>query len=185
MTLTFGIHIACSVVLFLLVTGAAYTDIAHGRIYNWMTGSALLCGILLNTVAGGFYKQGLATEPSFVMSGLGALVATACLLPFCLSGSLGAGDLKLMAAIGALTGWLFTLTALMYSAFFGLGITLVILAANGLLWQGVKNSFRFLILPTSSRIKRFKESATGKITIPYGAAIAAGTIVTWYMRNPV
>ncbi len=183
MTLAFGIHIACSVVLFLLVTGAAYTDIAQGRIYNWMTGSALLCGILLNTVAGGLYKGILTSEPSFAMACLGALVATVCLLPFCFSGSLGSGDVKLMAAIGSLTGWLFALTALMYAAFFGFGITLVILAGKGMLLQGLKNSFRFLIFPTASRIKQFKESATGKIKIPYGAAIAAGTIVTWYVRN--
>ena len=64
------------------------------RIPNWLTVPALLVGVVANSVAGGW----AGAKSSLLGAGLGLAV----LLPFVLVRSLGAGDWKLVGALGCL-----------------------------------------------------------------------------------
>ncbi|MBV8053450.1 MAG: prepilin peptidase [Acidobacteriaceae bacterium] len=75
---------------------AGYTDYRWRRIPNWLTVPGLLLGIALNSLAQGGY----GVRYSLVGAGLGLLI----LLPFVLIRSLGAGDWKLIGALGAFVG---------------------------------------------------------------------------------
>jgi prepilin peptidase CpaA len=75
---------------------AGWTDWRSRRIPNWLTVPALFAGILLNSWAGGW----LGVKESLLGAGLGL----GLLLPFVLLRSLGAGDWKLVGALGAFLG---------------------------------------------------------------------------------
>jgi prepilin peptidase CpaA len=75
---------------------AAATDIRKGLIYNWLTFPAILVGLFLALWQGGLSGLGL--------SFLGILVGGGVLTLLFVSGAMGAGDVKLMAALGALMG---------------------------------------------------------------------------------
>ena len=75
---------------------AGWTDLRSQRIPNWLTLPAFAVGVALNTVTGGWTGLKL----SLLGAGLGLLV----LLPFVLLRILGAGDWKLVGAVGAFVG---------------------------------------------------------------------------------
>ena len=80
----------------LLSVIAGWTDWRSRRIPNWLTVPGFALGVMLSTKSDGW--SGLKT------SLLGTGLAFALLLPFWLLKSLGAGDLKFAAALGAYTG---------------------------------------------------------------------------------
>jgi prepilin peptidase CpaA len=84
------------ILLILLAAAAGFTDWRWRRIPNWLTVPGCLLGIAVNSIASGWR----GTKESLLGSGLGLLV----LLPFVLVRSLGAGDWKLVGAIGAFLG---------------------------------------------------------------------------------
>src|SRR5437016_2449883 len=84
---------------------AGWTDWHTRRIPNWLTIPALLGGIAVNSLASGW--------PGARQSLLGAGLGLALLLPFVLIRSLGAGDWKLVGALGAFLGPLPLITVLM------------------------------------------------------------------------
>jgi prepilin peptidase CpaA len=81
----------------ILLSGAAcVTDLKWRRIPNPMVLTGLCVGLALNAWAGGLRGLGW----SFLGAGLGL----ALFLPFFALGGMGAGDVKLLAAFGALLG---------------------------------------------------------------------------------
>jgi prepilin peptidase CpaA len=80
----------------LLAEIAGYTDWRSRRIPNWLTMPGFLLGILINTLVGGW----AGTKDSLLGAGLGL----ALLLPFVVIRALGAGDWKLVGALGAFLG---------------------------------------------------------------------------------
>lgn len=84
-------------ILGLLFTGwAGWLDWRTRRIPNWLTVPALLAGLAINTLLFGW----TGTKSGLEGAGLGL----GLLLPFVLARGLGAGDWKLMGALGALLG---------------------------------------------------------------------------------
>ena len=94
------------------------TDIRKRRILNIVTLPAILIGLIYYTVTSGF--------EGFLFSGKGLLVGFLILLIPYLLGGMGAGDVKLMAAIGALTGTSFVIESFLYTAIIG-GLIAIIL----------------------------------------------------------
>lgn len=80
----------------LLAVIAGYTDWRSSRIPNWLTLPGLLMGIAAQGLAGGWP----GTKDSLLGAGLGLAV----LLPFVIIRALGAGDWKLVGALGAFLG---------------------------------------------------------------------------------
>lgn len=79
-----------------IALAAGYTDWRSRRIPNWLTVPGLLLGIAANALAGGWP----GTKDSLLGAGLGL----ALLLPFVVIRALGAGDWKLVGALGACLG---------------------------------------------------------------------------------
>ena len=75
----------------------AIRDVKTRRIPNWLTYSAFLAGLLLRACFGGWHGVWYGF--------LGGLVGGGIFLLFFLVGGMGAGDVKLMAAVGSLAGW--------------------------------------------------------------------------------
>jgi len=74
----------------------AITDIRERRIPNLVTGPAVVAGLMLHAICGGW--RGLED------SALAGLIAGGIFLIFFLAGGMGAGDVKLMTAVGCIAG---------------------------------------------------------------------------------
>ncbi len=101
-----GLPILFRAFLVAFVLMAAIYDIRFRRIPNWLNLSGLVLGFGLNLLF--FQIHGAVTAVE------GLLLATAIYLPMYMLRGMGAGDVKLMAAVGAIVGpsnWLIILLA--------------------------------------------------------------------------
>jgi prepilin peptidase CpaA len=80
----------------LLAAAAGWTDWRYRRIPNWLTIPGMVLGVAVNSLVWGW--------PGAKTSLLGAILGLALLLPFVMVRSLGAGDWKLVGALGAFLG---------------------------------------------------------------------------------
>ena len=76
---------------------AAWIDGQELKVPNWITFPMVLSGLMYSTAAGGF--------DGFLAGLTGMCCGLICLLPLYAVGGMGAGDVKLMAGIGAWVGW--------------------------------------------------------------------------------
>ena len=94
-----------------LTTIAAFADILTGKIPNWLTYPACVFGVCL---------AGLSTSwPGLVDSVLGLTLGFGPFFALYLMGGMGGGDVKLMAAVGAMMGVDFVLNAMITSILVG------------------------------------------------------------------
>lgn len=172
---------AVEVFLILLVLVAAVYDIRYRRIPNWLTVSGVLIGVVLNAF--------LRTPAPAVVSFGGLLFALKGLglgfgLYFVLYAlhAMGAGDVKLMAAVGSLVGAQDWFGIFVVTAIFGGIAALALSLAHGRLKKTFWNvSFIFSELghgrPAYLRNEELDVRSKKSLGLPHGAVIAAGTIV--------
>jgi len=171
--------------LFLLLIVCAYTDISKGKVYNWCTLGAIGLGLAISFLADGFASR----NHYFVESVIGlCLGGGVFLIPF-LFGGIGGGDVKLMAAVGALAGrpggaasfanW-FALWAMLYSALVGAALALGILVWQGKLLEGLRGSLKLLVTFRARIDTSPKQPDAARVTVPYGFAISVGTFWAWF-----
>ena len=161
----------CALLAMLVV--CAYTDLAKGKIYNVVTLTGLFLGFAIS-----FALDGLQSGNHQIVGSLyAALLGGGALFVIYLFGGFGAGDVKLMAAIGALIARpQFVIWALVYTAVIGAAISIGMLVWKGRLLDGLKRSFRLLV--TFRRGAREIEKRE-ELFLPYGFAISAGTMWAW------
>jgi prepilin peptidase CpaA len=110
------------IVLMIVVLAAAIYDVRYRRIPNWISVGGALLGVALNS----FLYNG-APGLTFALQGLAVGFGFYFLLY--LIHAMGAGDVKLMGAAGALVGWrdwfgIFVITAIL-GGIMGLIVTLI------------------------------------------------------------
>lgn len=152
------------------------TDIKSRKILNIVTIPTIIISITYHTTMLGL--------EGFLFSGKGFFVGLGVLLIPYLLGGMGAGDVKLMAAIGALTGPVFVFYSFLYTALVGGVIAIIlIMKRDGLLFS-VKNFYYnipFLHSNLGSMI--IKKDHSNSIVFPYGIAIVSGTLITALWRG--
>ena len=157
------------IVLALLLIAAIYTDLRRSRIPNWLTFSAMGISLLMQTWVGGLYGA------LFSLAGLGVGMGL-FLLPYACR-AIGAGDVKLMAAIGSLVGPSGVLSVAALSVLAG---GLYALGAMTYQW-GVVATSRKLAFATYGAVVSGGSTGVGDLQLPfklrYGLAIAAGTLL--------
>ncbi|MCK5241798.1 prepilin peptidase [bacterium] len=161
-------------VLGIILLIATITDLAKHKVYNWLTFPALGLGLGLNVAL-----QGV---PGLWFGVAGLLIGGLLFFPAFLWGGMGAGDIKLVAVVGAFAGWIFVLNVALYTALVGGVIAVVVLIVKGELWQTLKNISRFLrsiFVP-----KLTIEPLSKKYPMPYALAIALGTLAA-YLLPPI
>ena len=157
------------VALAVVLVTAIGTDLRSSRIPNWLTFPAMGFALVAHAWLGGL--QGAI----FSLAGLGAGLGLFLLIH--LSGSIGAGDVKLMAALGALigpygaisSGWL----AIVVGGVYALG-------AMCYQW-GFVTTGRKLAYATQGAFLVGGMAWTQELTLPfrlrYGLAVAGGTLL--------
>jgi prepilin peptidase CpaA len=161
-----------------LVTACMFTDLSKRRIPNVLTLPAVVIGLILGLVGGGW--EGLLLAFAGMLVGLGLMF-----LPYYLGG-MGAGDVKLMAAVGALFGFPAVIDIFLYTALAGGAVALIVTLRQRIALKALKNSFSMIRSFVLSHLAGAKSQAGGAKphksigAIPYGVAIAFGTYAYYW-----
>jgi len=157
----------------LLIWSAAAWDLHQRRIPNLLVMAGAATGILL---------QGMLAGPSGVLAALyGLAVGLAVLLPGYLMGFTGAGDAKLMAAIGTFLGPYHVLLAALASILVG-GVIALGFVASALFqpravspWSRYSLMFRTLVTTGKPIYLTPQEGEVMGRKFPFAVSIAIGT----------
>jgi prepilin peptidase CpaA len=164
--------ISSILILSALLTVAAIIDLKTHRIPNWLTITAIIC-LLVNHTA----VRGLS---GFQFGLYGTFLGLCLLLIPYLLGWTGAGDVKLLSAVGCAVGAKGVVLAFLFSAMFG-GLFAIIsmkkhrgeLGLNSFLideYNAILSFFYTKLYSPYGERKRLSE-----VKLPYGVAIACGT----------
>jgi prepilin peptidase CpaA len=156
---------------------ACVCDVRTRRIPNVLTIGAAVCGFAVAGFAGGL--TGLAWSVS------GWMVAVALFLPFFLLRGMGAGDVKLLGAMGAWLGPGGALIAGFFTAVAGGVMALVVVLARGYLAQTFRNLWTMLMHWRVFGLEPVPDHTIQTSRGPrlaYALPIAAGALVTLWMR---
>ncbi len=152
---------------------AVFTDWREHKIYNKLLVPAFFTALLFHTLQGGI----LGLTSSLMGAAIGFVLL---LLPY-LMGGMGAGDVKLLAVIGAFGGTNFVLTSLLYGAIIGGLISAFLLARRKALGNTLKNLLLFLPLRQKPQHSIDAMNNVRQEKFPYGIAIALGTLIALFL----
>lgn len=155
-----------------LALAAAVTDLRTRRIPNGLVLTGAACGLAL----GAWSSGGSGLVESF----LGGVAGFLVFFPFYLLGGMGAGDVKLMGALGTCLGPLTILQVALMAAFAGAVVALVVAARQGLLLRTFRNTGRLLTFWVSRGPRVTEELSLENpeaLKIPYALPIAAGSFL--------
>lgn len=166
--------VALQVVLLLLVGVTAIYDLRFRRIPNWTVLAGLVLGIGLNAFL--FEWAGVRTS----LLGLG--LAFAIYFPLYLLRGMGAGDVKLMAAVGSIVGWANWLGIFFLTAIVGGIAAIALLASRRQLGRGLSNAGYLIVQLLSfrapyARREELDITSAKAVTLPHGVTIAWGCIL--------
>lgn len=165
-------------VVLTLVAACAVFDWRSRRIPNALTLPAIGAGLLLYALSDGV--AGLAFSAKGLAVGAGVFF-----VPYYLGG-MGAGDVKLMGAVGALLGWPMTLVALFYAALAGgLCAVFAMLRARAVGSSFARMGAMFQLLLANKRFPAADTLEGRSVTIPYALPVALGTIAAILLRWPL
>lgn len=161
---------------------AAWCDIRTRRIPNWLVFSGMIAGLSLNVLLpSGF---GFASALPGGLGWQGSLVGLAAglflMLPFYLLRAMGAGDVKLMAMVGAFLGLKLVLGAIIFTFLAG-GLMAIAVALRSSAIREVLRNVRMLLYMGTVKLHLGQVPTTQDIPVsgirmPYGVAIAVGTL---------
>ena len=152
---------------------AAWIDGKQLRVPNWLTFPMVIAGIVFNTVIAGWAGLGDSL--------IGMCVGLVCLLPLYAVGGMGAGDVKLLAGVGAWVGAWPTFYGFAVSTVVGAVMAVIMVMrkrdktqhyANFLMifteWMQVRNPKKLAAIAAERKPKM--------LLLPYGIPICIGCI---------
>jgi prepilin peptidase CpaA len=159
------VNVLTDICVAVVVLIAGTSDIRSRRIPNWLTISGVCAGLVLHAATAGY--TGFRLSAMGMLLGFGAYLALYCLR------AMGAGDVKLMAAVGAIVGpadWISVFAATAIAAGM-LSLGLVIFKRR--LRETLRNAL-FIV----GELAQFRSDLDVKdersLKMPHGVAIAAG-----------
>ena len=159
-------------VLALGLGAAVFTDVRTRRIPNWLTGA----------IVGAAFGLAFGGGPVTPMRALlGLVVGLVLMLPGHVIGATGAGDVKLMAAVGAVVGPDVIFRAFLYSAVAGGVLAIVVALRRGRLGTTLQATTNLVTQPVHA--KRAIEASDRANRFAYGPAIAVGTFFSLVVHS--
>lgn len=162
------------ILLLLIVIPAAVFDLRSRRIPNWLCLTGLVLGFLLN-----LFLFGLG---GLKVAGLGFALGFGIYLALYLIHAMGAGDVKLMGAVGSIVGPGNWFAIFVFSAVLGGIFGLLLLVAKGRLRRGLWNVTYILRELSNFRApylthEELDVNSPKALRLPHGLTIAVGSVV--------
>jgi prepilin peptidase CpaA len=156
-----------------VLLAAGLTDLFQRKVYNGLTYPALAAGVLLHSAVLGWTGLGFSLT--------GAAVGGLIFFPAFWVGGMGAGDIKLMAVVGAFLGWKFALNAAVDTAVLGGMFATAYLLAKGELGPTLRRMFKlFLPAPQPAPAEAASRDAA---SLPYAVFIALGSAAAFFLPS--
>ncbi|HKR61395.1 MAG TPA: A24 family peptidase, partial [Pyrinomonadaceae bacterium] len=167
----FSPEITKLLVLAPLAAFVTYYDLRYRRIPNLLILATLVSGLTLNIIFSG--------APGALSSIEGFGVAFFPMFLMHLFGAMGAGDVKLFGAIGAVLGVGMVPMAFVVVVMFGAALAVYSMLRSGTVFSTLHGVLRIFvgILP-GWEMPRFAIPPDRRHTIPYGVAITLGSLIT-------
>jgi prepilin peptidase CpaA len=161
----------------LVLVAASVADLRTRRIPNVLTFGAAALAVAFHAASGGWREA--------AWSGGGLFVGFAAFLPLFLLRGMGAGDVKLLAAVGAWLGPAGANWTALYAAIAGGAMAVVLALSRGYLGTAFTNLWSLAgywrVVGPRPYDGLTLQSAAGP-RLPYALAIAAGAVVTIWLR---
>lgn len=156
-----------------VMAAAGIWDLAQRRIPNALVVSGLALGAGIRFLVSG---------PSLIEGLLGATLALALTFPLFALRAMGGGDVKLFAVTGIFLGPVGFFAALLLSALAGGAIGLFTALRGGVILPVLQRTRDLGVnaLTLGRAGERLTLDSPGAITVPYGAAIAMGSLIVWF-----
>jgi prepilin peptidase CpaA len=149
------------------VVGATVVDLRTRRIPNVLTATMAAVGI-------GIAAAGLNVV-SVWAAALGLIVGLALMLPGHVLGATGAGDVKLMAAIGSLVGPTLVVKAVLFTLLAGGVLALAVAFKRKRLATTIATTARMIAAPSDARTELSMAPPSSRFA--YAPAIALGSMI--------
>ena len=160
-----------------VVIAASVCDVKGRRIPNALTLGTAVVAVAMHGVLSGWSGVFLAA------SGWG--VGLMMFFPLFALGGMGAGDVKLLAAIGAWLGPMGALWTGLYGAIAGGIMALVVALARGYAITALRNvgaMLRLWIVAGVQPVEGLTLANEGSVRLPYALPLAVGVLVTLWLR---
>jgi prepilin peptidase CpaA len=158
------------------VAGSVF-DVKSRRVPNFITGPAFLIGLILHLAHGGWRE---------LLSSLAAgLICGFVFLVFYLAGGMGAGDVKLITAVGCIAGLSHVTYILSLTAISGGAMALGLAVTRGRMRETLMNVVELVTHHRQEGLKPHPDlnlSNSQTLRLPYALAIAAGCMLTLYLQ---
>jgi prepilin peptidase CpaA len=165
-------------ILLALLICCAATDVRSGRIPNLASMTFAAVGVALHSFAGG--TAGFLFSAAGIATGLGLLI-----VPY-LMGGMGAGDVKLMGAVGSFLGARATVEAFLVIAVFGGLYAVGLVFVRRDVFKGFFSE-KAVLLVSMVALRQYIPLQTGnsgqRPRLKYGVAIAVGTITYLLLKS--
>jgi prepilin peptidase CpaA len=156
-----------SLLLLVILATAAIHDAKYRKIPNFLTLSTMAAGFAFHSWFSGF--QGFLFSLGGTFLGMGFLIA------FYLMGKMGAGDVKLMGAVGSILGPAGVFNAFLFTAIVGGIYAFIILLYKGRFADWMNRMWQALKLTFLTRSPMAPAEGKASPVLCYGIAIAIGT----------
>jgi prepilin peptidase CpaA len=162
--------VSCALLIPLAVI-ITYYDVRYRRIPNAFVLATLVSGLVINIIFGGL--QG-------AMASLGGCIfAFTLMFVLHVFGAMGAGDVKLFAAIGAVMGTQLVLPTFFVVILTGGLLAVCLMLRTGAIRTTMQRVLQILVgLLPGWQMPRFAVPADRRLTIPYGVAITFGSLIS-------
>ncbi len=165
---------------------AAIIDGIQLKVPNWITFPMIISGWVFSAMAYGMAGEGWYLGLAWSLAG--TAIGLALLLPAYAIGGMGAGDVKLMAGIGAWVHCWITFYAFCLSAIIGAIIAIIMVLVAG---KTKKHSGQFMYILNEIMTVRNPETLatiaadrkSSMMLLPYGIPICIGTIMYFAMTG--
>lgn len=153
---------------------ASWIDYKARKVPNWLNATIAVVGFAVQFAYHG--TSGLSAGALGLLVGFGVLI-----VPWLMHG-MGAGDVKLMAAIGVWFGPLMTVVAFALGAVIGGIVAIIMIVSSGRLQHAILN-MQTIMAKVSSSQTVFSEYGGAKTfgdtsqLLPYGVPLTAGSII--------
>ena len=147
-----------------------YYDVRYRRIPNLLVAGLLIGGLTINISFGGL-SGGLAS-----VEGLGLAFLPMFLIH--LFGAMGAGDVKLFGAVGAVVGVSLVPLTFVIVVMLGAALAIYTMLRSGTVFSTLHGVLRIFVgIMPGWEMPRFAIPSDRKHTIPYGVAIMLGSLI--------